>query len=46
MLMLFNRLILNTLLDAAIPVDLHLPPTSVGGGGLVCALGPNCQLFG
>jgi len=31
LLMLFNRLTFNTLLDAAM---LCLPPTSVGGGGL------------
>jgi len=34
--MLFNRLTFNTLLDAAMPIDLHLLPTSVGGSGLVC----------
>jgi len=33
------------LLDAAMPIDLHLPPTSVGGGSLVCVLGPDCQLL-
>jgi len=32
--MLFNRLIFNTLLDAAMPKDLCLPPTSVDGGSL------------
>jgi len=40
--MLINQL---TLLDAAMPIDLHLPPTSVGGDGLVCVLGPDYQPF-
>jgi len=45
-LMLFIRLTFNTLLDAAMSIDLRLPLTSVGRGGLVCVLGPDCQLFG
>jgi len=44
--MLLNPLTFNTLLDAAMPIDLRLPLTSVGGGGLVCVLDPDCQLFG
>jgi len=45
-LMLFNRLAFTTLLEAAMPIDIRLPLTSVGGGGLVFVLGPDCQLFG
>jgi len=41
-----QSLTFNILLDAAMPTDLHLPPTSDAGGGLACELGPNCQLFG
>jgi len=44
--MLFNQLTSNTLLDAAMLIDLRLQPTSVGGGGFVCVLGPDCQHFG
>ena len=31
--------------DAALPVDLCCPLTSVGGGGLVSVLGPDCQIL-
>jgi len=46
LLILFNWLTFNIFLDATMPINFCLPPpSSVGGGGLVCVLGPDCQLF-
>jgi len=48
-LMLFNQVTFNTLRDAAMPMHLHLPPTSVGGGSIeygMCTLVLTARFFG